>query len=100
MMHMGAKSIAAGFFFAATHCDAAPLKGSLLTAQSDGKPVLNEPCFVFDSACEGYPVCCVSVGTCVAILSGTISSNTAYYEGGCQSLNSTKKTWSNPNCTQ
>ena len=38
------------------------------------------------------PVCCVAVGTCDA----TISSNLDYYEGGCQSLSSSKRDWSLP----
>ena len=37
-------------------------------------------------------MCCVAVGTCDAI----ISSNLDYYEGGCQSLSSSKRDWSLP----
>jgi hypothetical protein len=46
---------------------------------------LNEPCYVHDSACEGYPVCCVTTGTCVSTHGGMVSSNALYYEGGCYS---------------
>jgi len=79
---------------------AAPLKGDELPAQTDGKEPLNEPCYVHDAACEGYPVCCVTKGTCISQHSGTISSNVAYYEGGCQDLTSRTKEWKNPDCKQ
>ena len=38
------------------------------------------------------PVCCVNIGTC----EGVVSSNLDYYEGGCQSLSSSKRDWSLP----
>jgi hypothetical protein len=78
-------------------CDAAPVKGSQLPVRTDGVEVLNEPCYVHDGACDGYPVCCVTAGTCISKHSGTISSTTAYYEGGCQSKESSKKDWSEKN---
>jgi len=79
---------------------AAPKKGDALAPRSDGVAVKNEPCYVHDSACEGYPVCCVTAGTCISQHSGTISSNKVYYEGGCQSKESSKKNWDGTNCTQ
>ena len=30
-----------------------------------------------DAVCNGYPVCCVAIGTCPA----TVSSNALYYDG-------------------
>ena len=58
-------------------CRAVPLSGPMLTPREDGVAALNEPCYVHDAACEGYPVCCVTAGTCITQHSGTISSNTA-----------------------
>jgi len=82
-------------------CSAAPLKGSELTPRTDGVKPLNEPCYVHDGACDGYAVCCVTIDTCISKHSGTVSSNTAYYEGGCQSFSSSKKDYSkSPGCTQ
>jgi hypothetical protein len=48
-------------------------------------PALNEPCYVHDAVCEGYPVCCVTAGTCRSQHGGMVSSNRLYYEGGCHS---------------
>jgi len=79
---------------------AVPLRGSDLTARDDGVEAKNEPCYAHDNACDGYPVCCVTIGTCISQHSGLVSSNTAYYEGGCQSFNSSKKEWTNPDCKQ
>jgi hypothetical protein len=57
------------------------------TVAGDADPI-NEPCYVHDAACEGYPVCCVLAGTCVDDHGGMVSSNTKYYMGGCVSPNS------------
>jgi hypothetical protein len=81
--------------------NAAPLKGALLAQRNDGVAAINEPCYVHDSSCEGYPVCCVTKGTCISQHSGTVSSNSVYYEGGCWSFDSSKKDYSTaPGCTQ
>jgi len=81
--------------------NAAPLKGTSLAQRTDGVAAVNEPCYVHDSACAGYPVCCVTKGTCISQHSGTVSSNAAYYEGGCWSFDSSKKDYSTaPDCTQ
>jgi hypothetical protein len=80
---------------------AAPLKGDLLAQRADGVAAINEPCYVHDSSCAGYPVCCVTKGTCISQHSGTVSSNAAYYEGGCWSFDSSKKDYSTaPTCSQ
>jgi len=46
----------------------------------------------------------VTAGTCISKHSGTVSSTTAYYEGGCQSHESSKKEWNekhkNAGCVQ
>jgi len=85
-------------------CQAAPKSGGDFPPKTDGVAVVNEPCYVHDGACDGYPVCCVTAGTCISKHSGTVSSTTAYYEGGCQSLESRKKEWSdkydNADCKQ
>ena len=49
--------------------------------------------------CDGYLVCCVTYGTCLGF-GGTISSNSAYYEGGCQSPDSSRQSWENSDCTE
>jgi hypothetical protein len=67
--------------------------GTSLEKFTDGKPPINEPCYNHVDLCQGYPVCCVKYGTCIALGGSTLSSNLAYYEGGCQSLNSSKKAW-------
>jgi len=68
--------------------------GTLLAKFDDSKPPINEPCYNHAGLCGGgYPVCCVKYGTCMAIGGVTLSSNLAYYEGGCQSLNSSKTAW-------
>jgi len=88
----------------ATCCQAAPKSGEDFPPKTDGVAPLNEPCYVHDGACDGYPVCCVTAGTCISKHSGTISSTLSYYEGGCQSLESRKKEWSdkhkNADCKQ
>jgi hypothetical protein len=103
-MNLGANTIILGFLIFVQECNAAPVKGSQLPPRNDGVEVLNEPCYVHDGACDGYPVCCVTAGTCISKHSGTISSTTAYYEGGCQSHQSSKKDWSekhkNAGCVQ
>jgi len=85
-------------------CHAAPKSGEDFPPRDDGVAPLNEPCYVHDGACDGYPVCCVTKGTCVSKHSGTISSTLAYYEGGCQDKESRKKEWSeehkNADCKQ
>jgi hypothetical protein len=53
-----------------------------LSAEPDA---LNEPCYVHDAVCNGYPVCCVAIGTCPAM----VSSNALYYDGGCASPSAT-----------
>ncbi|KAL9139609.1 putative tandem protein 6, partial [Amphidinium carterae] len=70
-----------------------PVAGNNITLHNDGWAPLNEPCYVHDSACQGYPVCCVTYGTCASQHGGTLSSNRKYYEGGCQSLQSSKTEW-------
>jgi hypothetical protein len=57
------------------------------TASADA---INEPCYIHDALCEGYQVCCVTKGTCKDA-GGMVSSNAKYYEGGCWSLDSSKK---------
>lgn len=85
-------------------CQGAPKSGEDFPPKTDGVAPVNEPCYVHDGACDGYPVCCVTAGTCISKHSGTISSTLAYYEGGCQSLESRKKEWSdkhkNADCKQ
>jgi len=98
-MHVCAK-VATGLLLAAVLCAGSPKKGPDLAARTDGVEPINEPCYVHDAACSGFPVCCVTKGTCVTQHSGTISSTTSYYEGGCQSKDSSRKTWSNPDCVQ
>jgi hypothetical protein len=49
---------------------------------------VNEPCYVHDAVCQGYPVCCVTYGTCISQHGGMVSSNALYYEGGCHSEDS------------
>lgn len=103
-MNPGMKLVVFGFLICAQHCSAAPKKGTDLPPRTDGVEVVNEPCYVHDGACDGYAVCCVKAGTCIGKHSGTISSNLVYYEGGCQSLESSKKEYSeknkNANCKQ
>jgi len=84
-----------GLLISAICCEAAPHPGDSLAHRDDGVAVLNEPCYVHDGACNGYPVCCVTVGTCISKHSGTVSSNLKYYEGGCQSFDSSKKEYKN-----
>merc|ERR1719321_502856 len=38
-------------------------------------------------------VCCVTLNTCISRHGGMVSSNLDYYEGGCQSFQSSKKTY-------
>jgi len=72
----------------------------------DGVAPVNEPCYVRDGdTCQGaYPVCCVTAGTCISQHSGSLSRTQANYEGGCQSLKSSRTEWSeeyqNAGCTQ
>eukprot|EP00975_Prorocentrum_lima_P009688 2064467-Prorocentrum_lima.AAC.1 len=70
-----------------------PAPGGDIAKHADNQPPINEPCYVHDAACDGYPVCCVTYGTCVTEHEGTISSNRKYYEGGCQSLDSRTNVW-------
>lgn len=86
-----------GLLISAICCEAAPHPGNALAHRDDGVAALNEPCYVHDGACNGYPVCCVTVGTCISKHSGTVSSNTKYYEGGCQSFDSSKKEYNERN---
>jgi len=66
---------------------------------ADAEDAVNEPCYVHDAVCEGYPVCCVTKGTCVSQHGGMVSSNSKYYEGGCWSPDSSKKTMA-PGCSK
>ena len=61
-----------------------------------GAPI-NEPCYSGENTCVGYPVCCVTAGTCVSQHGGMVSSNHRYYEGGCYSSSSSKRT-TGPGC--
>jgi len=77
--------------------------GTNLPKFDDGKPPINEPCYEHVGLCKGYPVCCVKYGTCKDLGGSAVSSNLAYYEGGCQSLSSSKKAWDAPenkDCTE
>ena len=58
---------------------------------------LNEPCYVHDSVCVGYPVCCVTRGTCRSQHGGLVSSTASYYEGGCYSNSSSRRGFA-PGC--
>lgn len=65
-----------------------PAGGDLPKTTASSADNLNEPCYVHDAACDGYPVCCVKAGTCVSEHGGMVSSNAKYYMGGCVSPNS------------
>ena len=67
-------------------CIVQPGDSQAKTTNADPDPV-NEPCFSV-SSCRGYNggsgyLCCVAVGTC----DNMVSSNPAYYLGGCRALN-------------
>lgn len=58
---------------------------------------VNEPCYNPEDVCVGYRVCCVKTGTCKSEHGGSVSSNADYYEGGCYSDKSSKRTFA-PGC--
>jgi len=99
--------------------------GTELPKFNDGKPPINEPCYELSGLCAGSlaevwsmesgsmeyvrslsGTCCMKYGTCrfqYDLLHGVLSSDPAHYEGGCQSLNSSRKAWDKPenkDCTE
>lgn len=57
--------------------------GDLAQPPRTGASPLNEPCYVHNGPCQGYPLCCVTFGTCESTHGGIVSSIANYYEGGC-----------------
>lgn len=102
LLHASAGSAMQGSNETFKHCKDLE-SGPQLPKFSDGKPPINEPCYEHVGICAGYAVCCVKYGTCKSLGGMTLSSNLAYYVGGCQSLNSSKKAWDKPEnqgCTE
>ena len=74
-----------------------PAGGNLPRTTASTADAVNEPCYVHDAACVGYAVCCVTAGTCVSQHGGLVSSNALYYEGGCYSNSSSRRSFA-PGC--